>query len=211
MAETPTPPRKQTLHEIVDEWTKTIVFGLMWYFCIITFVFEAYKIPSQSMFPTLNGEETMWGDRVFALKALDQFRELRRGDVIVFNSVEPQKDNIQRRLVKRLVGFAGEQLSIVGGKLCVNGTPLADPPYFSTKEYAYPTTPRGYLDNKGQTYTVPPGHVFVLGDNTNHSNDGRYWGPVPVDAILGRALFVWWPLSRWSLLHARTPAPPNPQ
>ncbi len=210
--ESPPPPLKPPFswRAETEEWVRTIVFGLLWYFCIITFVVEAYKIPSNSMLPTLFGSDDFaQGDRVLAIKALDQFGSLRRGDVIVFISVE--KSSQLKRLVKRLVAFPGETVEIVetapcqhksgfdgrqDGKLAINGKVVTDPPIFL--DLRYEPDRRLAL---GKTLTVPPGHYLVLGDNTHSSNDGRMWGPLPQENVLGRALFVWWKPGRLSSLN----------
>lgn len=177
-----------TWREWSEEWIRTIVFALLWYYCIITFVVEAYKIPTGSMWPTLHGEDTWKGDRVLAIKALNQFRPLRRGDVIVFNSVEPQPGGQQKRLVKRLVAFAGEEIQILKGRLVIDDAVVDDPPIFKAIRY----TAAGNLD-RGEKFRVPPNCYFAMGDNTDHSLDSRYWGALPAENLLGRALFVWWP------------------
>ncbi len=195
-ASTQPPPVATTLRAEIEEWVRTIVFGLLWYFCIITFLVEAYKIPSQSMYPTLDGREGfMQGDRVLAVKALDQFRELRRGDIVVFFSANPADTRVRpvmmRRLVKRLVGFPGETIEIIDGRLVVDGKVVDDPPIFQEIEYR-----NERLLERGRKFVVPEGHYFVLGDNSGSSQDSRYWGPLPAHHMLGRALFTWWKPSR---------------
>lgn len=196
-ADAKTPPPPVTWREWAEEWIRTIVFGLLWYFCIITFVVEAYKIPTGSMEPTLHGQDNWLGDRVLAVKALNQFRSLRRGDVIVFDSVEPQEDHIQKRLVKRLVAFPGEEIQILNRRLVIDGKVVDDPPIFKAIEY----TADGKL-GPGKRFKVPPDHYFALGDNTDHSKDSRTWGPLPAENLLGRALFVWWPFNHAKSLSA---------
>lgn len=192
-AATDKPPAASSLRAEIEEWVRTIVFGLLWYYCIITFLVEAYKIPSGSMEPTLNGDEAfMQGDRVLAVKAIDHFREPQRGDIVVFLSVERERNKAgvfeERRLVKRLVGLPGETLQILDGVLWVDGKRVEDPPIFRELRY----TDHGLGYRLVQPYVVPQGHYFMLGDNSGHSKDSRYWGPLPKDHVLGRALFTWW-------------------
>ncbi len=150
-----------------------LVFGI-----IRPFVVEAFRIPSESMVPTLEV-----GDRVLANKFIYRFTEPERGDVVVFDSVEEGNDDT---LIKRVAGVKGDEIRVQGGTLFVNGE-TQDEPYLSQ----YPpdrSTPYG-------PETVPEDHVFMLGDNRGNSGDSRVFGPVPVKNIKGEAFLVFWPPS----------------
>jgi signal peptidase I len=149
-----------------------LVFGF-----VRPFVVEAFFIPSESMVPTLRV-----GDRVLVNKFIYRFTEPERGDIIVFESVEGGGDD----LIKRVVGVPGDEISVRGGKLVVNGEPQKEP-YLNRKypdrSFAAPTT-------------VPEGHVFVMGDNRANSRDSRFFGPVPEKKIEGEAFLLFWPPDR---------------
>lgn len=148
-----------------------LVFGF-----IRPFVVAAYKIPTESMVPTLEV-----GDRVLANKFIYRFSEPDQGDVVVFDSVEPSDD---QTLIKRVAGVEGDEVRVQGGVLFVNGE-TQDEPYLNQRA---PDTSPPY----GPT-TVPENQVFVLGDNRGNSGDSRVFGFVPVENVQGQAFLVFWP------------------
>ena len=148
-----------------------LVFGF-----VRPFVVEAFRIPSESMVPTLGV-----GDRVLANKFIYRFTEPARGDVVLFDSVEEGSEDT---LIKRVAGVEGDEIRVQGGTLFVNGEPQ-DEPYLNK-----------YLPDQSTPYgpeTVPKDHVFVLGDNRGNSGDSRVFGPVPVENIKGEGFLVFWP------------------
>lgn len=170
---------------------------------------EPYRIPSSSMEPTLLGDERAFrGDRVWVNKwwygwkwpftntRIFHLHEPQRWDIVVFNAAEP--DAQHPVLVKRIVGLPGERINIRDGKILVNGSevPLAPgmPPVFYTSG--------GYgmrfgVQTDDEHAVVPPGHYLVLGDNSANSRDGRYFGWLPGENIVGRVASVWWPPASW--------------
>ena len=148
-----------------------LVFGF-----VRPFIVEAFRIPSESMIPTLEV-----GDRVLANKFIYRFTEPARGDVVLFDSVEEGSEDT---LIKRVAGVEGDEIRVQGGTLFVNGEPQ-DEPYLNQ-----------YLPDQSTPYgpeTVPKDHVFVLGDNRGNSGDSRVFGPVPVENIKGEGFLVFWP------------------
>lgn len=161
------------------EYLKSIVIALLISFFIITFVVQAFYIPSGSMIPTLKP-----GDRIFANKFIYRFREPKRQEIIVFRwPVDPK-----RRFIKRLIGLPGDKVKIVEGQVYINDKPL---------EENY-TLERSYTDFP--EVKVPKGHYFMLGDNRNNSEDSRFWGFVPRKNIVGKAFVIFWPLNRMGLI-----------
>ena len=165
---------------------KSILLGVALALVIRTFIIQAYKIPSGSMRPTL-----MEGDRLLVSKFLYRFREPQRGDIIVIRYPEDRK----REFIKRLVGSPGDVIGIRGGRILVNGRALDGPP-FNAFEYSN----RGALGDPNATVTVPPHMLFVLGDNSSSSRDSRFWGFVPRKDVIGKALLIFWPFTRWRVL-----------
>jgi signal peptidase I len=159
------------------------------------------------------------GDHLFVDRTRLAFTEPKRGEVTVFVT-----DGIKgmgghglggRYYIKRLVGLPGDELAIRDHKLYVKRPGDADfqladdsiHPGFE-RMYTYQGGYRGYshypfsryLTNNGDTFTVPENRYFMLGDNSENSRDSRFWGTVPRENLVGRALFVWWPFSRrWGL------------
>ncbi len=142
------------------------------------FIVKPFAIPSPSMEPTL-----VEGDRVLVNRLVYHFHPPRRGDIIVFHPPgKPGSDPF----IKRVVVVAGDTVSVHDGALYLNGE-LQDEPY--VKEYPnegdYPET------------TIQPGYVWAMGDNRNNSGDSRVFGPVPLEAIMGEAFAIYWPLGHF--------------
>ena len=194
-------------------WVKSIALALVVWFFLRTFLVEAFRIPSGSMENTL-----MIGDFLFVNKALygaevplihtrlPAVREPRRGDLIVFDSVE---EDI--KVVKRLIGVAGDTLAMEGGQLIRNGRkmeepyavhadplPSADP--FQRRRmrewqlaYVVATDTATYhpdLQDWGPI-AVPPDFYFVMGDSRDNSHDSRMWGFLPRVNVRGRPLLIY--------------------
>jgi signal peptidase I len=154
------------------------------------YALDAYRIPSESMIPTLEV-----GDHVYVDK-LD--RSAARGDIVVFR--HPCSGEIT---IKRVAGVEGDRIALRSGVLWRNGGVIdlrggrdfPDPGKpFAPSCGPQSKQPIGTLADGA--YVVPDGGVFVMGDNRATANDSRYWGSVPASAIIGRAIGVYWPLSR---------------
>jgi signal peptidase I len=187
-----------------------------------SFIFEAFKIPSGSMIPSLSiGDQIfvnkyIYGVRVpFTTMRLVDFQAPKRGEVVVFVCpIEPHEDYI-----KRVIGLPGDEIAVRQGVISINGVPV--PRRALGRQMHYDRDAAGdtwrafeanaYEEHLGEhTYTtledvepfrrardfgpitVPPNHVLAMGDNRDHSYDSRAWGTVPQHSILGRSMFVWW-------------------
>lgn len=169
----PSPGTKTILREIVE----TAGLSLLLAFGMRTFVAEARYIPSGSMLPTLE-----INDRLIIEKLSYDFGTPRRGDIVVFNP--PESLNQTDAFIKRVIGLPGDQIEVKNGLVYANGEPLQEP-YIETKpNYQYGPV------------TVPENEYLVLGDNRNESFDSHYWGFVPQDHLIGRAMFRFWPPDR---------------
>jgi signal peptidase I len=177
-----------------EEWIKPILIAVVLAFIIRTFIIQPFKIPSNSMYPTLKP-----GDRIFVSKyiygakvpltdfRLPEVRDPKQGDIVVFLSPAEKK----KYLVKRYIAGSGQTVEILGGKLAIDGKTVDSGPL--SKVYYYN---RGDYGAEGEKINVPEGHFFVLGDNSANSMDSRYWGFVPYDNLIGKALIVHWPPKR---------------
>ena len=154
---------------------------------IRTLIMAPFKIPSGSMHPTL-----IEGDRILVNKFVYHFRPPWRGDIVVFRYPEDPK----RPFIKRLVGLGGDAVELRGGRLFVNGALLDDHEIFRTNRYYN----QGLYGQERQVVKVPDGAYFVLGDNSGSSHDSRFWGFVPKRLMIGQAICIFWPLTRWRML-----------
>ena len=175
---TPTHSAHKTVKEEIIEWLKSLVVAFILAMIIRTFFFQAFKIPSSSMYPTLK-----IGDHLIANKLIYRFRQPERGDVIIFRF----PDGSHRDFVKRLIGLPGEKVRIDGGKIYINEQVVTDSEvagryYFNTEHMP--------------EVIVPADDFFVLGDNSGNSFDSRYWGYVPRKDLIGTGLFIYWPPQR---------------
>lgn len=156
------------------EWIYTLVFALVLALVIRTYVAEARWIPSESMLPTLKV-----GDRLIIDKVSLHFGGISRGDIVVFKA--PPASKLDEALIKRVIGLPGDTVAIKNGYVYINGQPL-DEPYELEK-------PRGNY----RALTVPENSLFVMGDNRNNSFDSRFWGVVPEELIIGKAMARFYP------------------
>src|SRR5258708_26666371 len=125
------------------------------------------------------------GQYVLVNKVAYLFHAPERGDIIILQ--EP--DQPGRDLIKRVIGLPGDTIKLDGTNVWVNGTELNEP-YITQKS------------NPGaNTLTVPANEYFVMGDNRPVSEDSRYFGFVPKDYVVGRAILVDWPLKQWQMLN----------
>lgn len=159
------------------------------------------------------------GDQIFCDRLTYAFRKPRASDVFVFITTGIQRIEMSlppgessQFYVKRLAALPGQTLRIDPPQLFINGEIASQPPFqrvMSACEGYRGYSNRCdfgplplYLSSPSDEFTVPPHSYFALGDNSFNSSDSRYWGVVPEQNVIGRALFVYWPFSkRWGLIH----------
>ncbi|HZW83567.1 MAG TPA: signal peptidase I [Candidatus Deferrimicrobium sp.] len=140
---------------------------------------KPYEIPSPSMAPTL-----LPGDCILVNKLAYLSRTALRGDIVVFKyPMDPE-----RVFIKRVIAVEGEDFEIKDSQVYINNKPLSEP-YINKVNFAAFSSRR-----------VPSGFLLVLGDNRNESRDSREWGMLPRDNLLGRAMFIYSPSHRFSIL-----------
>jgi signal peptidase I len=162
------------------EGLKTIVLSGVLAFGIRSFVAEARYIPSGSMLPTLQ-----INDRLIIDKITYNFRNPDRGDIVVFSPTDALKaQNFKDAFIKRVIGLPGDKVEVKGERVYVNDQPIRENYIEEKPNYSFGPV------------TVPANQYLVLGDNRNNSYDSHYWGYVPRDKIIGRAVVRFWPLNR---------------
>ena len=202
-------PRETTI-EFLASLACVLVTGLF----IITFILQAFEIPSSSMEDTL-----LIGDHVFVnreqfappshwMGPLLPYREIRRGDIVVFLSPEEQGLFV----VKRIIGVPGDHIHLRDGIVYRNGEKLNEPyalhklanynPYRDNFPAVPPSDDYGVRNEQwiqelpahleGEDVVVPPNSYFAMGDNRDVSYDSRYWGFIPRKNVIGRPMFIYW-------------------
>jgi signal peptidase I len=169
---------------------------------IQAFLVKPYRIPSESMEPTLDV-----GERVLVNRVNYHLSDPDRKDIVVFHPPEgavngktcgvsheadqpcprPTEERSNVNFIKRVVAVPGDTLSIREGHAIVNGKRQDEP-------FAAPCLGGGCTFPR--TIKIPPGHFFMMGDNRGASDDSRFWGPVPEKWIIGQAFFTYWPIKR---------------
>lgn len=214
-AASPTPSRRQALRYEASDWMSgiqwlcsTVVLAIF----VITFIAQAFQIPSESMENTL-----LIGDYLLVDKAhygqpglfpwLMPYSDIHRGDIIVFR----YPVNPTLHFVKRVIGVPGDRIHLFHGTVFVNEKPLNDSSFavhksgnfdsyrdnFPSGNYISPDVNSTWwvqmhnVIHDGEL-VVPAGKFFVLGDNRDQSLDSRYWGFVPRENIIGRPLVIYW-------------------
>jgi signal peptidase I len=173
---------------------------------IQAFLVKPYRIPSESMEPTLDV-----GERVLVNRVNYKLSDPDRGDIIVFHPPEgavngktcgishpgdqpcprPTDKRASVNFIKRVVAVPGDTLAIREGHAVVNGKLQREP-------FAAPCG--GGQCTLERPIKIPPGHFFMMGDNRGASDDSRFWGPVPEKWIIGQAFFTYWPIKRIRIL-----------
>ena len=202
---------KETTVEFLASLAAVLVTGLF----IITFVMQAFEIPSSSMENTLLIGDHVFVNRIqFAPKSswlgpLLPYRDAHRGDIVVF--LHPDPHYAGTYVVKRVIGVPGDRIHLRNGVVYRNGEAL-DEPYILHDE----DRPTDYYRNnfpaiapndeelsanwsvdlashiEGGDLVVPPGHYFAMGDHRGVSLDSRYWGFIPQENLVGRPMFIYW-------------------
>jgi signal peptidase I len=234
----PKPEKRSTLREL----TTLAVVAIVLYYVMLTFVARPYLIPSESMEPTLHGCATCVGDRIMVDKLSYRFSSPKPGDVIVFKgppswnigyksirSTNPALRWLQNTLsfigfvppdendlVKRVIAVGGQTVQCRADTgLTVNGKPLKEP-YLDPNTMMADPSVYPCLGSEFGPVTVPPGRLWVMGDNRTHSADSRAHcpmlctgdpmaGTVPVANVIGKARFIVWPPSRWGGVGSANP------
>ncbi|MBP2662991.1 MAG: spsB [Firmicutes bacterium] len=163
------------LGEEIKDWVISILIAIVLAFFIRYFIVELYMVEGPSMRPTLVN-----GERLVVNKFIYRFKTPERGEVLVFRYPrDPSRD-----FIKRVIAVPGDTVEIKDGRVFLNGQLLNEPYILERIKGSYPAV------------TVPDGHIYVMGDNRNNSEDSRFKdvGFVPLELIKGKAVTVFWPI-----------------
>lgn len=194
--------KEQSTKNSLVELVSIVAIALGLALLIQAFLVKPFRIPSQSMEPTLDV-----GQRVLVDRVRFHFRDPHRGDVVVFKPPHgadvsacgkqpdpaspcavPTKERSDTNFIKRVVAVPGDRLSVKRGRVYINGQ-LRDPWKIRPDDSCG-------ICNLPKPITIPRDHYFMMGDNRGESADSREWGPVPRDWIIGKAFATYWPPKR---------------
>jgi len=206
-APTAEPEHKESWLASVQSLVSTVVIAVF----AITFIVQAFQIPSESMETTLLIGDYLLVDKVHYGQShvwdkILPYREIKRGDIVVFRyPLTPEL-----HFVKRVIGLPGDHVKLKDRRIYVNGELMHDETYarftifdVNRSRDDFPEIDRpdnmdpGWLNtlpklvHEGEL-VVPPNEYFVMGDNRDHSLDSRYWGFVPRENVVGRPIVIYW-------------------
>ncbi|MBI2570067.1 MAG: signal peptidase I [Candidatus Schekmanbacteria bacterium] len=174
---------------MLREYSEAFIIAIILALFIRTFLFQAFKIPSGSMLPTLQIGDQILVNKIASSSPLPclgfslvPLHEPQREDIVVFKF----PNDLNRDFIKRIVGQPSQSVRLEGHTLFVDGSAVDEP-------YAhYERSSAVALRRSGETYDVSPAHYLVFGDNRDNSQDSRYWGLLPRDYIKGKAFLIYW-------------------
>ena len=181
-------------YKVIREWATVVGVALVIAFLVRGFALQQFYISGPSM------EATMFQDnRVLVNKLSYRLHDIHRGDIVVFDRVTTDGVAVQHDdLIKRVIGLAGDTISISECVVSVNGKPI-DESYLNAYDLA-----QSNLDDRCRipemaVTTVESEHLFVMGDNRSQSFDSRMFGTIEQSLVIGRAFVIIWPLGsfRW--------------
>jgi signal peptidase I len=211
------PSRSRFARSITELAESLMLAGVFFFLIIRPFFGQAFYIPTESMEPTLMGHDAGISrtgaiypdtahDHIFVNKLIYHMRDPQRGDIIVFraekkadvSAMAEGRDPQENILIKRLIGLPGdtiEEKRDANGvaRVWINGKPLEEP-YIKEPMNDPPSMDAHYAVDR--PLKLSPNELFMMGDNRNHSSDSRYWGPLPRNRVIGKAMFIFWPIAR---------------
>jgi signal peptidase I len=161
------------------EWVETLLTTLLIFLLVESFVVQGFKVYGSCMEPNL-----FTGERLLGNKLVYHLHGIHRGDIVVFRP--PHRPDTP--FIKRVIALPGEIVEIRQNRVYINGEPLNEPYLRYTWSDDRPPEP------------VPPGELFVMGDNRDNSSDSRAWGDLPIQNVEAKAWLRYWPLSRVQIL-----------
>lgn len=167
----------ETWKAVLDIIETLVITAIL--FILINFASARVRVDGYSMVPTLQD-----GEFLFVNKLSYKFDDPARGDIIVFHY---PPDPSRQDLIKRVIGIPGDVIVINDHQVTVNGQILSEPYIAEDPQY------------HGE-WVVPKDNLFVLGDNRNDSSDSHVWGLLPMNLVVGKSIFIYWPIPQWQMI-----------
>ncbi|OVE77481.1 signal peptidase I [bacterium F11] len=221
--------REKLLHDNL-EWADTGFSAILLASLVMFFIIQAFKIPSGSMRMTFVEGDHLFVNKFiygvpvpFTNKKFFKFKKVKSGEIVIFRFPSKDKTNPHygKDFIKRVVAVEGQIVEIKNKVLIVDGVEQEEPfkQHKDSRIYnpSFKLDPKDFQerwetanfssmggndirDNFGPV-VIPSGRIMVMGDNRDRSFDSRYWGPLPLSAIKGKALLLYWPLRRFRMIH----------
>lgn len=173
------------------EFIQSIVLALSVFVLLYLFVAQPNEVKGNSMLPNFVNGEYLLTDKLSY-----QLGDPKRGDVVVFKAPPSEPCAADEcEYIKRVIGIPGDTIMVKEGKVYLNGRFL-DQKFLPSDFVSEP----GTFCEEGVEKTIPKGYYLAFGDNRSHSRDGREFGPIKEESIVGRAFFVYWPVSEIRLV-----------
>ncbi len=170
---------------------QAIVMALSIFIIVYLFLFQPHQVKGNSMLTSFEDGEFLLTDKISY-----RFHLPARGDVIVFKAPKTEPcSEIECEYIKRIIGIPGDRVMVEREKVYINGKPLLEA-YLDLGT----VTSAGVVLSEGKEIIVPENYYLPMGDNRNHSRDGREFGPIPRASIVGKAFFRYWPIKRAGLV-----------
>ncbi|MGI5840858.1 MAG: signal peptidase I [Patescibacteria group bacterium] len=175
-----------SLGGLILEFAQSIVLALSVFVLLYLFIAQPNEVKGSSMLPNFKDGEYLLTDKLSY-----HLGEPKRGDVVVFKAPpsEPCAED-ECEYIKRIIGVPGDRVMVREGRVYLNGA-LLDEGYLGEDTY----TEAGTFAVEGMERVIPSGQYLCFGDNRPHSRDGREFGPIKADSIVGKAFFKYWPPS----------------
>ncbi len=180
-----------SIGSFILDFIQSIVLALAVFVLLYLFVAQPNEVKGSSMVPNFVDKEFLLTEKLSY-----QFGSPQRGDVVIFKAPASEPCAAEEcEYIKRVIGLPGDKVMVKGGQVYLNGE-LLDQTFL----------PDGVISDSGQysqegvEQTVPEGQYLCFGDNRQHSRDGREFGPIKKDLIVGKAFFKYWPVSSIGLI-----------
>ena len=185
--------QRGSIGSFVLDFIQSIVLALAVFVLLYLFVAQPNEVSGSSMFPNFINKEYLLTEKISYA-----FGEIKRGDVVVFKAPAGEACAAEEcEYIKRVIGIPGDKVMVKDTQVYLNGN-LLDQSFLPSGVITNP----GQYSQEGVEQTVPQGYYLCFGDNREHSRDGREFGPIKKDLIIGKALLKYWPISTVGLIPA---------